>query len=341
MRNRGRGVAASKLKGQEIFLPTKGFKDAGEMYTQDVENVQGEIALCFLSSIVAGRVSEDEYEDVAYYTLLAIDNVISLMDYAFPCLEHSAKNRRSVGVGITNLAHDLASKGLSYQTLEGKNYMHQLAEMHSYYLHKASLRLAKEKGVAGWIDKTKYPEGWLHIDTYNRNVDLVHTQPLHFDWENLRKEIVDLGGIRNSVLEATPPAESSSLVSDTTNSLYPIREDYVIKKSGTTKVVFSAPDIDKLSGKYEYAYDIPTKHMIDCYAIFQKFHGQGISADLWKDYSRYPNEKIPMSELLTDMYYSTKMGLKSWYYQNSKSGIKEDGTSIVEDDVEGCSDCKM
>ncbi|ADX89383.1 ribonucleoside triphosphate reductase, alpha chain [Vibrio phage ICP1_2001_A] len=341
-KKRGMGMFNGILTGQcqEIFLPTKGFKDTGEMYTNDVENVQGEIALCFLSCIVAGRVSEEEYEDVAYYTLLGVDNVISLMDYAFPNLSYSAQNRRSVGIGITNLAHALASKGLSYKTLEGKNYMHRLAEMHSYYLHKASLRLAKEKGVAGWIGKTKYPEGWLPIDTYNKNVDRVHTQKLRFDWESLRKDIISAGGIRNSVLEATPPAESSSLVSSTTNSLYPIRQDYVIKKSGTTKVVFAAPDIENLKGKYEYAYEIPTKDMIDCYAIFQKFHGQGISADLWKDYSKYENEKIPMSELLNDFYYATKMGMKSWYYQNSKSGIKQEG-STIEPDESSCESCKM
>ena len=27
------------------------------------------------------------------------------------------------------------------------------------------MRLAKEFGVAGWIDKTKYVDGWLPIDT--------------------------------------------------------------------------------------------------------------------------------------------------------------------------------
>lgn len=171
----------------------------------------GEIALCFLSCIVAGRVSEEEYEDVAYYALLAVDNVIDLMEYPFPQVENTAKGRRSVGIGITNLAHAMATNKLSYTSVEGKNYMHRLAEMHSYYLHKASLRLAKEKGVCSLIGRTKYPEGWLPVDTYNRNVDDVHTQDLQFDWEKLRKEVVELGGIRNSVLEATPPAESSSL----------------------------------------------------------------------------------------------------------------------------------
>lgn len=309
------------------------------MYTNDVENVKGEVALCFLSSIVAGRVTEQEYEDVAYYTLLCVDNVIDITAYPSKVTEYTAKNRRSVGIGITNLAYDIAKRGLSYSSLEGKNYMHSLAEMHSYYLHKASLRLAKEKGLCAWIGKTKYVDGWTPLSTYNKNVDLVHTQSLQFDWEGLSKEIKDFGGIRNSVLEAVPPTESSSLASDTANALYPIREGYVTKKSGTTKVVFSAPEYEDLKNSYEFAWDVPTKDLIDMYAIFQKFMGQGISADLYTDFSKYEDEKVPMSKLLTDIFYSTKMGLKSWYYQNSKAGIKE-GSSIVEDE-EGCESCKM
>lgn len=281
-----------------------------------------------------------------------MDNVIDLMEYPFPQVENTAKGRRSVGIGITNLAHALAKEGLSYSTIEGKNYMHRLAEMHSYYLHKASLSLAKEKGVCSLMDRSKYPDGWLPIDTYNKNVDGVHNQELRFDWESLRSEIIKNGGIRNSVLEATPPAESSSQASETTNSLYPIREYYTTKRSGNTVNIFAAPDIDKPDVKkyYELAYNVPTKDIIDCYAIFQKFHGQGISADLYTNFSLYEGDKVPLSVMMNDYFYCTKMGLKSLYYQNSKGGIKE-GSNIEEDIVikvsdiveedEGCDACKM
>lgn len=337
--------------GQEIFLPTKGFLNIMDLYDPLKSVDAGEIALCFLSCLVAGRISEEEYEEVAYYALLAVDNVIDLMEYPFPQVENTAKGRRSVGIGITNLAHALAKEGLSYSSLEGKNYMHRLAEMHSYYLHKASLRLAKEKGVCELIDRTKYPEGWLPIDTYNKNVDDVHTQELRFDWESLRKDIIDNGGIRNSVLEATPPAESSSQASETTNGLYPIREYYTTKRSGNTVNIFAAPDIDKPEVKkyYDLAYDVPTEDIIDCYAIFQKFHGQGISGDLYTNYSKYESEKVPLSVKMKEYYYCVKMGLKSLYYQNSKGGIKEGSKIkddltvpvIMEEDEESCESCRM
>ena len=317
---------------QEIALPTKGFNCVSELYKSNWKNAEyvPEIGLCSLGAIVAGNTSESEWEDVAYYTALMIDNVIEIMDYPFPQLAYTAKARRSIGVGITNLAYDMANKGYKYSTVGGKRYVHRLAEMHSYYLHKASLRLAKERGVCEWISKTKYPDGWLPIDTANKTIDDIVSQPLLFDWESLRKEIVEVGGIRNSVLEAFMPNESSSLATGGTNSIYPCRSLKVIKTSGTNKNLFIAPKAEELNWDYEIAWDVPTKDMLEVYAIIQKFTGQAISADLYISYGKDTGEKtIGAKELLTQFLYFTKLGLKTRYYINSS-------TSVVSDD-KGCS----
>lgn len=307
---------------QEIALPTKGYKSVSHLY-QNAYN-DAEIGLCSLGAIVLNNTQEHEYEDVAYYTVLMIDNVIEIMEYPFPQLGYTAKKRRSIGVGITNLAYDMAKKGYRYSTLGGKNYIHKVAECHSYYLHKASLRLAKERGVCEWIGKTKYPYGWLPIDTYCKEVDNIVTVGLQYDWESLRKEIVATGGIRNSVLEAHMPVESSSLASGGVNGLYPIRSLKVIKTSGVNKNLFIAPEAELLQYDYELAWDIPTKDMIDGYAIVQKFTGQAISADQYMKYGGNTGDRqIGTKELLTDFLYLTKMGLKTRYYINSKTGVED------------------
>ena len=136
--------------------------------------------------------------------MLFRSNVISIMDYPFENLRYTAQARRSAGIGITNLAHDMAEKGLKYDSIEGKQYMHRLAEIHSYSLHKASVRLAKERGKCEWFDRTKYADGWLPIDSANKFIDTVVNQPLLCDWEGLREEIKKYG-MRNSVLEAYMP----------------------------------------------------------------------------------------------------------------------------------------
>jgi ribonucleoside-diphosphate reductase alpha subunit len=318
---------------QEIGLPTTGYRSVEDLYKTD-ESVMGEIGLCNLGAIVAGRVSPEDYEGVAYRTLKMVDNVIDLMDYPFPHLKMTAQARRSAGIGITNLAHDMASRGLSYTSVEGKAYMHRLAEMHSYWLHKASVRLAKERGKCKWYDKTKYSDGWLLIDTYCKQVDNITSQSLLLDWEGLRKEIAEFG-MRNSVLEAYMPVESSSVAGNTTNSIYPLRSLVTVKTSGTNKTVFIAPDMEELKGSYEIAWDIPTKDMTEMYAIFQKFTGQGISADYYRKFKSGEPKKISAKELMLDWFYRIKCGLKTKYYSNTAAGSSLDEL-VVDSECESC-----
>ena len=257
-----------------------------------------------------------------------IDNVISLMDYPFPQLAYTATKRRSLGVGLTNLAYELAKNGYNYSSLSGKKYIHYLAERHSYWLHKASLRLGKELGNAEWIHKTKYPEGWLPIDTYNKEVDYVVGNDLKFDWEELRKEIVSNGGIRHSVLEAHMPCESSAVASNSTNGLYPVRALKLMKTSGTNKQLFIAPEAEELHWDYQLSWDIKTKDLVDCYAIVQKFTGQGISADFYLSYGKSVGEKsVSAKELIADFLYMSRMGLKSKYYCNSSTSVVTSSTT--------------
>lgn len=317
---------------QEILLPTQGYTHMLELYGD--KPTEGEIALCFLSSIVVGRVTEDEYEDVAYYTVLMIDQVMDIMEYPFEQLKKTAQARRSIGVGITNLAHYLAKKGVGYSSEAGKRAIHEISELHSFSLHKASLRIAKEKGLAEWIGKTKYPEGWLPIDSYNKNVDTIIDGGLKCDWESLRTEIVEFGGIRNSVLEAFMPNESSSLATNTTNGLYPIREQRIFKKSESGTVLFIAPDWEDLKDVYELAWDISTKDLLECYAIVQKFCGQAISADFYIDYGNVPSGKVSQKDLISNFLHATKLGIKTHYYQNSKFGAVKNMNEI---ECESCS----
>jgi ribonucleoside-diphosphate reductase alpha subunit len=325
---------------QEIALPTSGYESVAGLYVTyhpRQAEVGGEIGLCNLAAIPQ-NVSDEEYEKVAYYACLMIDNVIDLMEYPFPHLKYTAQSRRSIGVGATNLAYEMARKGLKYTTLEGKKHMHRLAERHSYWLHKAAIRLARERGVCAWAYKTKYSDGWLPIDTANKEIDKIIQEPLRFEWEPVRSEILELGGLRFSVLEAHMPCESSSAASGHTNALYPIRAGKVVKTSGTNKNLFIAPEWDRLSRQYELAWDIPWKDMTETYAIWQKFTGQSISADY---YERYDSEKREVSSkrLLQDWLYRVKLGIKTRYYINSATGAE--AVEEPQDDAANCVACKL
>lgn len=314
----------------EILEPTLPYQEMSDLYSNKEERV-GEIALCNIAAInVAANMTDTEYEDAMYYTLKMIDKTIYMSEYELPHLEVTAKARLNAGIGIIGLAYYLANKGLDYSSPAGLREIHKVAERHMYFAIKASLRLGKELGNAPWINRTKWPDGWLPIDTYNKRVDELVEPNYRYDWETLRKDIVANGGIRNSVLIAHMPTESSSKATGVPNGLYPIREVYKKKTDGTNVTDWVANESNTIGHQYQLAWDIPTVDLIKAYSVVQKFTDQGISADTYEDRSK--EITIKTSYLLDIFLTMTKYGLKSRYYTNIKT--TDDGS--VTEEV-GCS----
>lgn len=323
----------------EITQPTKAYNEMINLFSRENNNDIGEISLCSLAGIVDPNIENDEErEEASYYALLMIDRCIDLNDYPWPHLEVCAKSRRNAGVGLIGLSYSLAKRKLKYDEKEGRKYIHEVSEKHAYYLIKASLKLAKEFGVAAWINKTKWPSGWLPIDTYNKNVDTIVDNDLKCDWESLRKEIIEVGGIRNSSLIAHMPSESSSKASGVPNSIYPIRDLHMYKTDLKTEISFSAIDNDNENVVYQSAWEIDPVELIKTYSIIQKFTDQSISLDLY--YNRVKNKSLTYTDLLKELIACYKYGIKTKYYTNSLT-IESTGLNKIElvqtDNMSGCS----
>lgn len=275
-----------------------------------------EVALCSLAGLVVSNIkSDEEYEEAMYYALLMIDICIHKSEYALPHIGYTAKARMAAAVGMMDLAHYMARKKLKYSSKEGKEEIHRVAERHMYFAIKCSLRLGKELGNAPWIHRTKYADGWLPIDTYQKAVDKIVQVPLQYDWEELRAGVKENRGIRNSSLVAYMPGESSSKASGTVNSIYPARQLSIKKTDGNLTTYWEAPFSDSIGADYELAWNIPVLDMIEVYGIFQKFTDQAISADLFRKIEG--SEKITTDEMLTNYMHMVRMGMKTRYYLNT------------------------
>jgi len=183
---------------QEITLPTKPF--------ESLDDINGEIALCILAAINLGNVKQlsdiEEWADICVRTL---DELIDIQDYPLEAARISTTNRRSLGVGVINYAYYLAKNAAKYDE-SAFDLTNKTFEAYQYYLLKASMNLAKEKGKCAWFDQTKYSKGILPIDTYKDTIDDLVGKELQLDWEWLRKEIVT-NGLRNSTLSSLMPSE--------------------------------------------------------------------------------------------------------------------------------------
>ena len=346
-------------KGDQVRLESTNVGLIEGLVVEDVKVIkkEAEVAMCNLAAIAPSRVLTDasrgyftpeeikEYTRICYDALLMIDVAIHSADYPLAHIGYTAKNRLNAGVGLMGVATYLARSGLEYTSQAGKDALHRLVELHSFCCITASLQLSRELGVAPWMHRTKWVNGWLPVDTYNRNVDSITEQPLLMDWESLRSEIIANGGIRNSTVVSMMPGESSSKALGLPNSIYPVRDTLLIKTDFGIVSRFAAESQDNPDYKYQSAWDIPMKDQSDMYAIVQKFTDQGISADSWRKLGE--GELLPSSKLLEDFFYFTKVGNKARYYTNTmistmkqlENGDMEVIETIVQDTDAGSADC--
>lgn len=338
----GTVIFAGELKaGNKVRDP-----DADTYITiKDIEEIhdEPEIALCSLGALAYDAIDEnddDAYQEAMYLTLRMIDYCIINSDYVLPHVAVTAKARMNAGVGLMGLATHMARKGLKYDSKEGREELHKVAERHMYHAIKASLRISRERGKPRWMHKTKWSEGWLPIDTYNRNVDELGDFTLRYDWESLRTEISENGGIGHSCLVAYMPGESSSKALGNPNSIYPVRDTTLNKTDNSIIVRWAAPQSDNPAYEYQSAWDISEVDMIKAYAVFQKFTDQAISADLWRRIK--DDDTVSSRELLTHYLTMVKYGLKTRYYYNSNvASDKTLGNSgSINDDI-ACEGCTM
>jgi ribonucleoside-diphosphate reductase alpha chain len=99
----------------------------------------------------------------------ALDELLDFQDYPVVAAHLATMARRPLGIGIINFAYFLAKNGITYQdvTQEQLQFIDDYAEAWSYYLIKASVELARDKGPALRANETKYHQGILPIDTYS------------------------------------------------------------------------------------------------------------------------------------------------------------------------------
>jgi ribonucleoside-diphosphate reductase alpha chain len=286
---------------------------------EDGEN-GSEIALCVLAAINLGELKNlEDLEDICENIVRSLDLVIEYQDYPVNAARKMLK-RRSLGIGVTNFAYWLAKQSLNYDDPKTLDKVDELFEHIQYYCIKASIKLAKEFGACEWFNRTKYSKGILPIDTYNKNVDKLVKRKYSLDWEQLRKDVLDYG-MRNSTLTACMPCESSSLVTNSTNGLEPIRDLITSKKSKQGIIKLVVPEIHKLKNKYQQAFDLNGNDgMNSILSVIQKWIDQGISANHYYDFNKFEDGNISMSSIAKDILTFYKYGGKQIYYSNSSDG---------------------
>lgn len=318
-----------------------------------VDRDASRIALCTLSAMNLGNIKAlDDLEGWMYNAVKGLDNLLAYQDYPVSASYEAMLDYRPLGIGVINLAYYLAKNGVKYGEPEANQLIHDTFEAIQFYGIKASIQLAKERGPCRLWKKTKYGQGLLPIDHYNKNVDQLVKPNYKLDWESLRPDLIEYG-IRNATITALMPAESSAKVSNSTNGVEPVRALITTKgnKSNVSKQV--VPEIVKLKNRYDFLWDMTSMAgIIKTMAVIQKFVDQSISTNLSYNPIHFPDGMISMGTMLKDLLLCNKFGIKTLYYHNTNDqrdvnmvddAVNPSGNTIIEEvaEEEVCESCSV
>ena len=298
---------------QEIIHPTNPIKD--------INDSEGEIGICILSALNLLELNSDE--DIQKACEVAVNTLESVIDYQdYPVLagENFTKNRRSLGIGITNLAGFLAKNKMFYGDPEALALIHETMEKIQWNLINESCKLAEKLGPCEKFEDTKYAKGILPIDWYKKSVDKLVKPKYTMDWKGLRKRVQKFG-LRHSTLSAVMPCESSSVIQNSTNGIEPVRNLLPYKKAKNGVLKQLVPNYYNRKNYYTKAWEMrDNEAMLNTAAVIQKFVDMSMSTNLYYNYAHYEDGNIPLSILIKDQIYGYKYGLKNFYYANTPDG---------------------
>ena len=306
-----------------------------EVPCQSLDDPNGEIGTCVLAATnMANIKSDEEHRKLCHLAVRTLDDMIDRQTYFAPAAERFTKNKRSLGVGVTNLAHWLASKEMNHDSEGAPNAIDEFMEKQQYFLMEGSWLLAKEKGKAPDWHRSKYSQGVSKLDLYKKDIDEVITRKPTMDWATLMANI-HRDGMRNMTVSCAMPCEKSSLMQNSTNGIEPIVQLFQFKDDRQGSAAWIAPNVKKYGKFYKSAYDCSNLGIIKCAGAVAKWVCMGVSTNHYYNYGNYKDNKLESTDVAYDILLSYKYGLPTLYYAKNKQVINQD-TSLDEKTESSC-----
>ena len=194
-----------------------------------------EVAVCNLASIALPKfveMKEDGYYRFDHQKLYEITKVITrnlnkiidLNYYPVPEAEKSNKRHRPIGIGIQGLADAFCMMRMPFDSDEARQLNKDIFETIYYGAMEASMELAKLHGPYESWEGSPISQGIFQFDMWN-----VTPESQNWNWDKLRKEVVQ-NGVRNSLLLAPMPTASTSQILGNNECFEPFTSNIYVRR---------------------------------------------------------------------------------------------------------------
>lgn len=303
-----------------------------------------EVAVCNLASIALPKFVQDgEFDfkllyDVTYTATVNLNKIIDGNYYPVEEARNSNMRHRPIGLGVQGLADAFILMRMPYESEEAGKLNRDIFETIYYAALCASRDIAKVEGPYTTFEGSPISQGQFQFDMWG-------VQPSdRWDWEGLRKEVMETG-VRNSLLLAPMPTASTAQILGNnecfepyTSNIYTRRvlsgefvivnkhllndlinqglwteemKQQIIFHKGSIQQIESIPaDIREL---YKTVWEISQKTIINMAADRGAYIDQSQSLNLFIESPNY-------AKITSMHFYAWKKGLKTgMYYLRSKA----------------------
>jgi ribonucleoside-diphosphate reductase alpha chain len=322
----------------------------------------GETAVCTISSTNLNAVSRDELEYVIYLQTRAADNAVTLNRYTTDESEKGSLKHRYIGLGTMGWQDVLYKMGIPYDTPEAAEIVDEIQEEVSYYVIKASISLAKERGTYSTFEGSSWSKGLFPQDLHAKYAEYMGVDlkiKKRKNWDSLKTKLLEYG-IRNSNCIAIAPNATIADICGCFPSIDPCYSVLHTRETLSGQFVYTneyfvndmkkedlwteelVNELKKYEGDvlklnipekykklYRRVFDLDFFKIIDCASERAKWIDQSQSFNLY-------NNKRNM-KYAHDLYvYCWKKLLKTVYYMRSESASKMEKvtTTQIEDKKE-------
>lgn len=375
-----KGMFIKQVKAQDIWfkmlesqietgVPYIGFKDAVNKKTNQSNigiikssnlcmeicevSKPDEIAVCNLASIVLKTFAKKDgfdYDKLYEVTKVIVKNLNKVIDinfYPIDKAEKSNKAHRPIGVGVQGLADVFAIMRVPFDSEIAASINVKIFETMYYAAMEASMELSKKHGPYSTFTGSPLSKGVFQFDMWG------FTPSDRYDWDKLRKEVMEHGVINSLLISPMPTASTSQIMSSNecfepfTSNIYKRKtmagefiivnkylmedligmniwskdiKDQIILHDGSIQNIPEIPN--EIKELYKTVWEIKQKVLIDMAADRGPFICQSQSMNLFL-------ESPDFKKLSSMHFYTWSKGLKTGiYYLRSKAKAKTQQFSL-------------
>ncbi|MBB6609665.1 ribonucleoside-diphosphate reductase subunit alpha [Pontibacter sp. Tf4] len=204
---------------------------------------ENEVAVCNLASLALPRYVKENGNhkifdhqklfDVTYHVTKNLNKVIDINYYPVEEARNSNMRHRPIGLGVQGLADTFIALRMPFESEEAKRLNEDIFETIYFAAMTASKDLAKKQGAYETFPGSPLSKGQFQFDMWG-----VTPKSGRWDWEELRKEVME-HGVRNSLLLAPMPTASTAQILGNNESFEPYTSNIYLRRvlSGEFMVV--------------------------------------------------------------------------------------------------------